>query len=95
MAYTKQTWGTYKYDESKSFADNLAAADKANALVTVEKIQHIEQGIADKQAKGDPGTPGKAGASIKAIALTKDENGLITGGKATLTDNSTVDITVG
>lgn len=53
-----------------------------------------------KGPKGDTGTAGKAGAagkdglSIKSIALTKDETGAITGGTATLTDSSTVAITV-
>lgn len=47
--------------------------------------------------KGDPGAQGPAGAdgkSVKAIALTTDENGKVTGGTATLTDESTVPITV-
>lgn len=47
--------------------------------------------------KGDPGAQGPAGAdgkSVKAIALTTDESGEVTGGTATLTDESTVPITV-
>ena len=47
--------------------------------------------------KGDPGAQGPAGAdgkSVKAIALTTDESGKVTGGTATLTDESTVPITV-
>lgn len=47
--------------------------------------------------KGDPGAQGPAGAdgkSAKAIALTTDESGKVTGGTATLTDESTVPITV-
>ena len=47
--------------------------------------------------KGDPGAQGPAGAdgkSVKAIALTTDESGKVTGGAATLTDESTVPITV-
>lgn len=102
MAYTKQTWGTYQYDESKSLAENITAAEAANALVTVDKIKHIEDGIANEQvgpagkdgATGTKGADGKAGASIKSIKLTKDEGGLITGGTATLTDNTTAAITV-
>lgn len=50
-----------------------------------------------KGAKGDQGAQGPkgdAGASIKSIVLTKDGAGAITGGTATLTDNSTVSITV-
>lgn len=53
-----------------------------------------------KGEKGDPGTAGAPGAkgadgkSVTAIALTKDANGAITGGTATLSDNSTIAITV-
>lgn len=106
MAYTKQTWGTYKYDESKTLAENIAAADKANALVTVDKIKHIEDGIADKAEKGDPGAPGKPGdkgdpgepggkgIGVKSIALVTDADGKVTSGTLTTTDNKTSDITV-
>lgn len=45
-------------------------------------------------AKGDTGAAGKDGASITALALTADSTGKITGGKATLSDKSTVDVTV-
>ena len=47
-----------------------------------------------KGAKGDPGAKGADGASIKAIVFTKGEDGTITGGTATLTNNQTVAITV-
>ncbi|WP_270333108.1 hypothetical protein [Ligilactobacillus acidipiscis] len=95
MAYEKQTWGTYQYDESKSLAENITAAETANALVTTDKIKHIEDGIAEIElTPGPKGADGKAGASIKSIKLTKDEGGLITGGTATLTDNTTAPITV-
>lgn len=43
---------------------------------------------------GTPGTPGAAGASIKAIELYTNETGGVSGGKATLTDNSEITITV-
>lgn len=46
-------------------------------------------------AAGQKGADGKNGASIKSIKLTKDAQGAINGGTATLTDNSTVAITVG
>ena len=48
-------------------------------------------------AKGDTGATGPAGAdgkSVKSIALTADSTGKVTGGTATLTDDSTVPITV-
>lgn len=43
---------------------------------------------------GAPGAAGAAGASIKAIELYTNEAGGVTGGKATLTDNSEITITV-
>lgn len=44
---------------------------------------------------GAAGPKGDAGASVKAIKLTVDANsGKVTGGTATLTDNSTINITV-
>lgn len=48
----------------------------------------------DKGDRGDAGAQGPAGASIQSIVLTRDGAGTITGGTATLTDNSTVSITV-
>ena len=100
MAYEQQEWGTYQYDESKSFTENLAAAKAANALVTTDKIKHIEQGIADKAEKGDKGDPGTAGKNgsdakqVKTAVLDEDVNGIVTGGTLTFTDNTTVPITV-
>lgn len=44
--------------------------------------------------KGDTGATGPAGASVAAIRLTVDSTGVITGGTATLSDNSTIPITV-
>lgn len=43
---------------------------------------------------GQDGKKGDTGAYVMAIALTKDETGLIVGGTATLSDNSSVEITV-
>lgn len=43
---------------------------------------------------GAPGAAGAAGASIKAIELYTNEAGGVTGGKATLTDDSEITITV-
>lgn len=47
-----------------------------------------------KGDKGDTGADGKNGASIASITLAKDEEGNITGGTATLTDDTTIDITI-
>ncbi len=43
---------------------------------------------------GTNGAPGAAGKGVKAIALTKNADGAITGGTVTFTDNSTAAITV-
>ena len=57
-----------------------------------------EQG--PKGDQGDPGIQGPAGAkgdtgaTIQSITLTKGADGVITGGTATLTDTTTVPITV-
>ncbi len=48
-------------------------------------------------AKGDTGATGPTGAagkSVKALSLTKDSSGAITGGTLTLSDDSTVTVTV-
>lgn len=47
-----------------------------------------------KGDQGVPGTKGADGKSITAIALTTDESGKVTGGRATLSDQSTIEITV-
>ncbi|MCI1984078.1 MAG: hypothetical protein LKJ47_04825 [Bifidobacteriaceae bacterium] len=51
-------------------------------------------GAASAGAKGDKGDTGAAGASITALALTTDADGKITGGTATLSDKTTVPVTV-
>lgn len=43
---------------------------------------------------GEPGADGADGASVTAITLTVDGGGAVTGGTATLSDESTVTITV-
>lgn len=48
----------------------------------------------DTGAKGAAGANGTDGKSITAIALTTDESGKVTGGTATLSDQSTIEITV-
>ena len=57
-----------------------------------------KQGLAgpkgDQGEQGPAGAKGDAGASIQSIVLTKGADGAITGGTATLTDQSTVPITV-
>ena len=48
----------------------------------------------EKGDKGETGAKGADGKYITAIALTKDETGAITGGTATMSDETTVTITV-
>lgn len=47
-----------------------------------------------KGDKGETGAAGKDGASITSITPTKDEDGNITGGTATLTDDTVVNIII-
>lgn len=94
MAFTKKTWGTYEYDNSKSLDENIAAAKAAKALIETADMQRIEDGIAEKAAKGDKGATGAAGVGVKSIALTADADGKITAGTMTKTDDTTAAITV-
>ena len=48
----------------------------------------------DTGETGPQGPAGANGKSVKSIALTADSTGKVTGGTATLTDDSTVPITV-
>lgn len=45
-------------------------------------------------AKGEKGTTGSAGASVTAINFVKDTDGSIIGGTVTLSDKSTITITI-
>lgn len=81
---------------------------KDGDIITAERLNKLEAGVQNEQvgpqgpagadgAKGDTGATGPAGAdgkSVKSIALTADSTGKVTGGTATLTDDSTVPITV-
>lgn len=93
MPYTKQTWADW--DDDLTREENIAAG----ALITAEKLDHLEDGVAAAAAAADePGPQGEAGASVTAIALelAVDGDGAVAGGTgiATLTDGSTVDIAV-
>lgn len=48
----------------------------------------------DAGAKGTTGSKGDPGVGVKTIEFTTDEAGAVTGGTATLTDDSTIDITI-
>lgn len=84
------------FDDGKSFQQKLESGelkgqkgDKGPAGPTGP------QGPAGaKGATGAAGARGADGKSVKAISLTADSSGKITGGKCTLSDNSTLTITV-
>lgn len=70
--------------------------------ITAERLNALENGVKNEQvgpegaagAKGATGAKGADGKSVKAIALTVGAEGKVTGGTATLSDDSTLDITV-
>jgi hypothetical protein len=91
MAHTANEWKT---------GDTITAT-KLNAiendLAAVGDGEQGPKGDAGETGptgpKGDKGDAGATGASVKAIEL-KLTDGSVTGGTATLTDDSTVSITV-
>lgn len=83
QGYTKQTWVD------------------GETIINAERLGHMEDGIeaANTRAmtpgpKGAPGAKGADGVGVKAIALTKDANGAITGGTWTDTANASHAITL-
>lgn len=89
MAFDPKTWAK---------GDVIASADLNRIEQGIANIPAGAQGPAgekgDTGATGKAGTAGKDGLSITALALTTDANGKVTGGTATLSDNSTVAVTV-
>lgn len=69
------------FDDGKSFQQKLESGE-------------LKGQKGDKGATGATGEKGADGKSVKAISLTADSSGKITGGKCTLSDNSTLTITV-
>lgn len=98
MAYTPTTWNN----------GDVITAEKLNKLEKGVQNEQVgpagpqgPQGVqGEKGDQGDPGPQGPAGSagadgkSVKAIALTVDSTGKVTGGTATLSDDSAVPITV-
>ena len=78
------------FDDGKSFQQKLESGEL--------KGQKGDKGATGatgaKGATGAAGAKGADGKSVKAISLTADSSGKITGGKCTLSDNSTLTITV-
>lgn len=84
------------FDDGKSFQQKLESGELKG-----QKGEKGDTGPAGPQgpagAKGATGAAGAKGAdgkSVKAISLTADSSGKITGGECTLSDNSTLTITV-
>lgn len=69
------------FDDGKNFQQKLESGE-------------LKGQKGDKGATGATGAKGADGKSVKAISLTADSSGKITGGKCTLSDNSTLTITV-
>lgn len=69
------------FDDGKSFQQKLESGE-------------LKGQKGDNGATGATGAKGADGKSVKAISLTADSSGKITGGKCTLSDNSTLTITV-
>lgn len=93
------------FDDGKSFRQKLESGElkgqKGDKGATGARGEKGDTGPAGPQgpagAKGATGAAGAKGAdgkSVKAISLTADSSGKITGGKCTLSDNSTLTITV-
>lgn len=73
-------------------AEQIKALFASGKTMTQESFASLVDFL--KEQKGPKGDPGETGKSITAIALTTDESGKVTGGTATLSDRSTVKITV-
>lgn len=84
------------FDDGKSFQQKLESGElKGEKGDTGPAGPTGPQGPAGaKGATGAAGAKGADGKSVKAISLTADSSGKITGGKCTLSDNSTLTITV-
>lgn len=67
-----------------------------NDLITADKLNKLEAGVQNEQVgpQGPQGPAGAAGKGVKALALTADSTGKITGGTVTFSDNSTAAVTV-
>lgn len=92
--YTKHDW---QPDETitEALLDNMEEGiyqANARAMTPGPKGDKGDPGATG--AKGATGAAGADGKSVKALALTTDAAGKVTGGTCTLSDNSTVAVTV-
>lgn len=101
MAYEPTKWvkgdtiSAERLNKLESGVENEQVGPKGETGMQGEPGETGPQG--EKGATGAAGAAGKNGAngkSVKAITLTTDSNGKITGGTMTLSDNSTSAITV-
>lgn len=100
MAYTVQNWNDGDVI-TKEKLNHIEEGIKNIETTPGPQGPQGEQGPVGPQGEQGPagtngakGTKGADGLSIKAIALTTDADGKVTGGTATLSDDSTVVITV-
>lgn len=80
--------------EKVKAGQEIKAAKINEVIDEVENIELTPGPKGDAGPKGTTGSKGDPGAGVKAIELTTDEAGAVTGGTATLTDNSTINITI-
>ena len=89
--------------EKVAAGQEIKAAKINEVIDKVESIELTPGPKGDTGPKGDAGPAGPKGANgskgdpglgVKAIELTTDGEGAVTGGTATLTDDSTIDITI-
>ena len=72
--------------------EEILAQIQPGEAITAKLLTDITEFV--EAQKGPKGAKGADGASIKSIVFTKGEDGTITGGTATLTNDQTVAITV-
>lgn len=96
MAYTPTVWanGDVITADKLNKLENGVANEQVGPAGPAGSAATVTVGSVATGEAGTPGTPGAAGASIKAIELYTNETGGVSGGKATLTDNSEITITV-
>lgn len=95
QGYTKQTWvdgETIINAERLGHMEDGIEAANTRAMTPGPKGDPGGTGAAGKD--GAPGAKGADGVGVKAIALTKDANGAITGGTWTDTANASHAITI-
>lgn len=92
--YTKHDWQAGEVI-TESLLDNMEEGiyqANTRAMTPGPKGDKGDTGAAG--AKGATGAAGADGKSVKALALTTDASGKVTGGTCTLSDNSTIAVTV-